>query len=77
MILRVGIIGAGPARLVATAGMSPERLSAFAEDFDVPRSYRSATELIADPQVDLVAIATPTSSHEEAAIAALDAYEGS
>ena len=87
-MLRVGIVGTGliareharsiamvpqSVSLVAVADISSERLAEFARTFSVARRYGSAAALIADPQVDLVTIATPPSSHEEAVIAALDA----
>jgi len=87
-MIKVGIVGTGiiarehaaaiamipqDAVLVAAADVSAERLNDFSETFKVSRRYASATELIADPQVQLVAVATPPSLHEEAVVAALDA----
>jgi predicted dehydrogenase len=87
-MLNVGIIGTGliardhalaismlPGRvsLVAVADVAPERLQDFSASFLVPRHYQDAAELIADPDVDLVTIATPPSAHEAIAVAALDA----
>ena len=87
-MIKIGLIGTGAiardhaqaiamipqaARLVAAADTSAERLAEFATMFDVSRRYNAAAELIADPQVDLVVIATPPSAHEEAVIAALEA----
>ena len=87
-MLRVGIVGTGliareharsiamvpqSVSLVAVADISSERLAEFARTFSVARRYGSAAALIADPQVDLVTIATPPALHEEAVIAALDA----
>jgi perosamine synthetase len=86
-MLRVGIIGTGliakeharaismsggAAVLVAAADLAPERLQDFCSAFQVPRSYRNAATMIADPDVDLVAIATPPSAHEALVVAALD-----
>ena len=87
-MLKVGIIGTGivarehahaiamvpnAATLAAAADTSPERLAEFGKTFGVSRRYGSAAELIADPQVDLVTVATPPSAHEESVIAALEA----
>ena len=87
-MMRVGIIGTGiiakehalaiamvpgSVKLVAAADIAPDRLEPFCAAFGVSRRYASAAELIADPEVDLVAVATPPSSHEEAVVAALDA----
>jgi perosamine synthetase len=86
-MLRVGIIGTGivandharaisltggAATLVAAADIVPERLQCFCDAFDVPRSYRDAAKLIADADVDLVAIATPPSAHESQVLMALN-----
>lgn len=87
-MMRVGIIGTGiiakehaqaiamissSVKLVAAADTAPNRLQEFCEAFGVSRRYASGADLIADPEVDLVAVATPPSSHEEAVVAALDA----
>ena len=87
-MIKVGIIGTGiiarehaaaiamipqDAVLVAAADVSAERLNDFAGKYNVSRRYTSAAELIADPEVQLVAVATPPSSHEDAVVAALDA----
>lgn len=87
-MIKVGIIGTGiiarehaaaiamvpqDAVLVAAADVSAERLNAFCDIYNVSRRYASAAELIADPQVQLIAVATPPSLHEEAVGAALDA----
>jgi perosamine synthetase len=84
--IRIGIIGAGTvskehaaaiaalggsASLVAAADTAADRLDAFCEAHSVPRRYREAGELLADPDVDLVAIATPPVTHEALAVAAL------
>ena len=86
--MKVGIIGTGAiareharaiamvpgsATLVAACDVDPARLAAFSGDFGVARSHATVAELIADPEVELVAIATPPSAHEEAVIAALEA----
>lgn len=75
--MNVGIIGAGhiaekAARtLSAMGGMqclaigsrSEEKASAFAGRFGIPRAYGSYSALLADPEIDLVYIATPHSCH--------------
>jgi predicted dehydrogenase len=82
-MIRIGIIGTGliaqaitmvrdHARLVAAADIDPERLGKFSGAFQVRRSYRDAADLIVDPEVDLVAIATPPAAHEELVVAALE-----
>jgi predicted dehydrogenase len=51
--------------LVAVGSRSAERASAFAADFGVAASYGSYEELVADPQVDVVYIASPHALHLE------------
>lgn len=87
-MVKVGIIGTGAiareharaialapesVRLIAAADVLPERLAEFADAFSIPRRHASAAELIADPEVELVAVATPPAAHEETVVAALDA----
>ena len=82
--LNVGVIGAGRLGRVYVrdlAGRIPEtRVAAvcdtagalaknIAEEFDVPRHYDDAGELIADKSVDAVVIVTPTHAHREHVIA--------
>jgi len=75
--LRIGIIGAGwiaekatitlngltDCEAYAIASRSIEKAEAFAEKWNVKRAYGSYAELIADPNVDLVYVATPHSHH--------------
>ena len=75
--LRVGIIGAGwiaekaaitlngltDCEAYAIASRSMEKADAFAETWKMRKAYGSYAELIADPSVDLVYVATPHSHH--------------
>jgi perosamine synthetase len=87
-MLNVGIIGTGliareharaistlpdSARLIAATDIMPERLQEFCASFQVQRRYRDAADIIADPEVDLVAITAPPSCHEVLTVAALNA----
>lgn len=86
-VLRFGVIGlsrgfdltrptlaADPrVRLVAAADLRPEARAAFTAEFGAP-AYDSAEALCADPQVEVVYIATPHQTH--AAFAALAARQG-
>src|SRR5918997_410384 len=82
MEIRWGIIGcgdvcevkSGPAlqkaqgsRLVAVMRRDPAKAEDFARRHNVPRWYADADQLIADPEVGAVYIATPPGSHEELA----------
>ena len=75
--MRVGIIGAGwiaekaaitlnglaDCEAYAIASRSKEKAEAFAETWKIRKAYGSYSELIADPSVDLVYVATPHSHH--------------
>ena len=76
-LMRVGIIGAGwiaekaaitlngleHCEANAIASRSKEKADAFAEKWKIRKAYGSYSELIADPDVDLVYVATPHSHH--------------
>ncbi|TCO58134.1 Gfo/Idh/MocA family protein [Actinocrispum wychmicini] len=55
----------------AVSSRDPRKAADFAERHGIPRSYGNNDELIADPSVDVVYVATPHSSHYEVAKAAL------
>ncbi len=86
--VRWGIIGSGavcekksgPAfytvphsRLMAVMRRNKHAAADFAQRHHVPRWYSHADQLIADPEVDAVYVATPPSTHAEYAIAAMQA----
>lgn len=85
--VRWGILGAGRiagtvgAEIIATPGnevvavgaRDAARASAFAARLDIPRSYGSYAELAADPDVEVLYIATTHGQHYEQALLALDA----
>ncbi len=87
-MLRVGIIGAArvatyamiaPAALharvevVAVSARDPARARAYAAKHDIPRVHDSYAALAADPQIDLVYVATPPRFHLEHARLAIAA----
>ena len=59
--------------LVAVGSRSQERADQFAAEYEVPRSYGSYDELLAQDDIDIVYIASPHSHHEEQARAAIAA----
>jgi predicted dehydrogenase len=61
------------ATVIAVGSRSLERATAFAAEHGIPRPYGSHEELVADPDVEIVYIASPISAHESMTIAALDA----
>ena len=56
--------------VVAVASRAPSQAGAFARATNVPRAYGSYEELLADPEIHGVYIATPNGLHAEWAIAA-------
>ncbi len=60
--------------LVAAVGSrSQDTAEAFGREFGIPRLHGSYEELLADPEVDIVYIATPHTFHHPNACAALEA----
>ncbi len=87
-IIRWGIIGvgdvtevkSGPAfykldhsELVAVMRRNAEKAADYAQRHGIKKWYSNASELINDPEVDAVYIATPPDSHANYAIEAMDA----
>ena len=78
-MFRIGIIGAGwiadkmaqaiaplsDIEISAIASRSIEKAQAFAKEHNIPKAYGSYKEMVCDPYIDLVYIATPHSHHYE------------
>jgi predicted dehydrogenase len=60
----------GGAEIVAVSARHEKSARAFAEKHGIPRVHAHWNELVADPEIDVVCIATPTGTHPEIAIAA-------
>lgn len=60
-------------RVTAVGSRSRDRAAAFADEFDIPNVHGSYEDLLADPDVDVVYIASPHSHHAEHALAAIAA----
>ena len=86
--LNVGLIGLGrlgrvyardlssriaATKLTAVADIDAGRAQSIAAEFDVPKAYTNASDLIADRTVDAIVIVTPTHTHREIVIEALKA----
>ena len=85
-MFRIGIIGAGwiadkmaqaiapfkDIEIYAIASRNLDKAEAFAKTYGIPAAYGSYAELVADPSVDLVYIATPHSHHYDHALLALE-----
>ncbi|MET0736584.1 MAG: Gfo/Idh/MocA family oxidoreductase [Microbacterium sp.] len=84
--LRWGILGPGGiahaftkdlqtvgSTVAAVGSRSQETADAFAAEYGIPNAHGSYADLVADPDVDIVYIATPHPFHAEQAILALEA----
>jgi predicted dehydrogenase len=61
----------GFVEIIAAAGRDPEKTRNKAEQLYIPRIYGSYEELVKDPDVEVIAIATPTWLHHPIAMAAI------
>lgn len=59
-------------QVAAVGSRSLSNARRFADDFDVPRAHGSYGALVADPDVDVIYVATPHSFHAANAVAALE-----
>lgn len=85
-MFRIGIIGAGwiarkmcraiapftDMEIYAIASRTLEKAEAFAAEHNIRKAYGSYDEMVCDPSVDLVYIATPHSHHYDHAMLALE-----
>lgn len=60
-------------RMVAVASRSPERAAGFAGRHGIPTSYGDYGQLYADPEVQIVYVASPHSEHLRLALDAIEA----
>lgn len=80
-ILAPGSIAHAFTRDLRTAGLNPvavgsrrlESAREFADRYGIARAYGSYEQLVADPDIDIVYVASPHSHHREHAILALEA----
>ncbi len=61
------------ARLAAVGSRSMDRAIAFAEEFGVAKAYGSYQELVNDPDVEIIYVASPHSEHHEHTLLCLQA----
>ena len=61
------------ARVVAVASRSIDRAQAFADRHDIDRAHGSYAEIVSDPDVDVLYVATPHPQHHALALAAIEA----
>src|SRR6476659_1128196 len=59
--------------LVAVASRDQTRADAYAQEWEIPRAYRSYEDLLTDPEIEAVYISLPNTLHVEWSIKALEA----
>lgn len=59
--------------VTAVGSRRPDAASTFAAEFEIPRAHGSYEDLVADPDVDIIYVATPHGRHLEDASLALQA----
>lgn len=57
----------------AVGSRSEEKAAAFARRFQIPNAHGSYEDLVADPEVDIIYVATPHPQHVDTALLALEA----
>lgn len=60
-------------RIVAAGSRSLDRARAFADEFGIPGAYGSYQELVDDPEIDVIYVASPHSEHRDQALLAINA----
>ena len=89
-VVRWGIVGTGniakqyatalnamvDAQIVAVGSRSQESADRFADQFDIKTRHASYEDLVADPEVELIYIATPHGLHKENTLLCLRAGKG-
>ncbi len=59
--------------MTAVGSRAPGAAAAFAAEFGIPRAHGSYEQLVADPDVDVIYVATPHPVHVETALLAIEA----
>src|SRR5690606_31280828 len=60
-------------KVVAVCDILPETAQSLARDFNIPKIHVDYEELIADPEIDIIDVATPNTFHTPIVLAALRA----
>lgn len=68
-----GLRATSQGQLYAIASRNPANAQAFAQIFQVPQAYDSYEQLVKDPEIDVVYIATPNQTHKQLCILCLEA----
>jgi len=86
-LIKWGILGSGQianafvkglkslpdAKVVAVGSRSKERADAFAKQYDIPNAYGSYEELVENPEVEIIYVATQHQAHKKDALLCLKA----
>lgn len=85
-VLKVGVVGLGVGRrfveafaahpnatVIAICGIEPDALAVVSQAHTIPRCYADFAEFVADPDIELVVVATPHALHAPMAVQALRA----
>ncbi|MBA2246581.1 MAG: Gfo/Idh/MocA family oxidoreductase [Chloroflexia bacterium] len=72
-LFATGLASAPGAELVAVGSRTQESADRFADQFDIPRRHASYADLAADPEVDVIYVATPHPGHKDAALTCIAA----
>ena len=67
------INGQSDSRVEAVFSANPQRGKAYADENGIPRAFNDLSELLSDPEIDVVYISTTNELHRDQAIAAADA----
>ena len=59
--------------LLGVTSRNPDKAASYAKRHGIPRIYRSASEMMRDPDINAIYVATPPSSHAEYAVMAMKA----
>ena len=85
--IRVGMVGAGfvshihfnafqenssLVEVVGVCAQHPERAKEFAQKYEIPKVFETYQEMVVSPQIDIIDICVPTSTHEEVILAACE-----
>lgn len=85
--VKIGIVGAGTignvhatayskipdVELVGICDILPDKLKAFAEKHNIPKTFATHQEMLADPDIEAISVCVPNCSHAPIAIDALNA----
>ncbi len=72
-LFATGLASAPGAELIAVGSRSQESADRFADRFNIPHRHGSYDDLAADPDVDVIYVATPHPAHKDAALTCIAA----